>query len=355
MVKNRNLIKTVALHLAILLLMLLSALNMKIGSALTAFLFTLLAASAFSSVLILNGNKLNYLITVPTFAIAYFISGNMFFAVFSFTAVVAGTIIAYGLRRDLPRIAVIIRISVFAGVFAAVLALISYLCAGGSFQKLPADILGVFEGLKASLTEYFAPYLDRMFEMLYESTNAIEKMTSAEVIESLVESIKVMSVALVVVAVNVCSFIAFYAALGFAKLFGFYSLLPQKNSIFLPSKASAIILAVSYLLRVIASMAGVQSGFLYYAALVCNNLFMILLPCFVVMGIKGLILRYRKRATRKFAVLITVFCGIFLFVGVMSFALYLVAFLGASDTIGIYNFRKFRDMNNGQNGGEEGN
>ena len=95
MVKNRNLIKTVALHLAILLLMLLSALNMKIGSALTAFLFTLLAASAFSSVLILNGNKLNYLITVPAFAIAYFISGNMFFAVFSFTAVIAGTIIEY--------------------------------------------------------------------------------------------------------------------------------------------------------------------------------------------------------------------------------------------------------------------
>ena len=83
--KNRNLIKTAALHLGVLLLMALGALNMKIGLAPTAFFFTLLAASAFSAVLILNGKKLNYLVTVPVFAAAYFISGNIFFAVFSFS------------------------------------------------------------------------------------------------------------------------------------------------------------------------------------------------------------------------------------------------------------------------------
>ena len=50
--KNRNLIKTAALHLGVLLLMALGALNMKIGLAPTAFFFTLLASSAFSAVLI---------------------------------------------------------------------------------------------------------------------------------------------------------------------------------------------------------------------------------------------------------------------------------------------------------------
>ena len=87
--KNRNLIKTAALHLGVLLLMALGALNMKIGLAPTAFFFTLLAASAFSAVLILNGKKLNYLVTVPVFAAAYFISGNIFFAVFSFSAFIS--------------------------------------------------------------------------------------------------------------------------------------------------------------------------------------------------------------------------------------------------------------------------
>lgn len=351
--KNRNLIKTAALHLGVLLLMALGALNMKIGLAPTAFFFTLLAASAFSAVLILNGKKLNYLVTVPVFAAAYFISGNIFFAVFSFSAVIAGTLIAYGLRRDRPRIAVIISVSVFAGVFAAALILISYLCRGGSIKALPSDILAIFDTLKANLTESMGPYLDKLLETTNINANLTEKLTSAVIIEALVETVKAMSVAIIVVFVNVCSFIALYAAVGFAKLFGFYPLLPKKNGIFLPSKASAVIFSVSFLLRMITSMIGAESGFLYYAALVCMNLTMILLPCFAVMGIKGLAIRYRKRATRKFAVLMMVLCGFFIIFGLAYLALYLAAFIGASDTIGIYNFRKFRDMNEG-NGREEG-
>ena len=351
--KNRNLLKTAALHLGVLLLMALGALNMKIGLAPTAFFFTLLAAAAFSSVLILNGKKLNYLVTVPAFAVAYFISGNIFFAVFSFSAVIAGTLIAYGLRRDHPRIAVIISVSVFAGVFAAALILVSYLCKGGSIRALPADILAIFDNLKAALTESMGPYLDKLIESANISANLAEQLTSAVIIEALVETVKAMSVAIIVVFVNVCSFIAFYAAVGFAKLFGFYPLLPKKNGIFLPSKASAVIFLVSFFLQMITSMIGAQSGIFYYASLVCMNLAMILLPCFAVMGIKGLVLRYRKRATRKFAVLMTVLCGLFIIFGLAYLAIYLVAFIGTSDTIGIYNFRKFRDMNEG-NGGEEG-
>ena len=351
--KNRNLPKTAALHLGVLLLMALGALNMKIGLAPTAFFFTLLAAAAFSSVLILNGKKLNYLVTVPAFAVAYFISGNIFFAVFSFSVVIAGTLIAYGLRRDHPRIAVIISVSVFAGVFAAALILVSYLCKGGSIRALPADILAIFDNLKAALTESMGPYLDKLIESANISANLAEQLTSAVIIEALVETVKAMSVAIIVVFVNVCSFIAFYAAVGFAKLFGFYPLLPKKNGIFLPSKASAVIFLVSFFLQMITSMIGAQSGIFYYASLVCMNLTMILLPCFAVMGIKGLVLRYRKRATRKFAVLMTVLCGLFIIFGLAYLAIYLVAFIGTSDTIGIYNFRKFRDMNEG-NGGEEG-
>lgn len=351
--KNRNLLKTAALHLGVLLLMALGALNMKIGLAPTAFFFTLLAAAAFSSVLILNGKKLNYLVTVPAFAAAYFISGNIFFAVFSFSVVIAGTLIAYGLRRDHPRIAVIISVSVFAGVFAAALILVSYLCKGGSIRALPADILAIFDNLKAALTESMGPYLDKLIESANISANLAEQLTSAVIIEALVETVKAMSVAIIVVFVNVCSFIAFYAAVGFAKLFGFYPLLPKKNGIFLPSKASAVIFLVSFFLQMITSMIGAQSGIFYYASLVCMNLTMILLPCFAVMGIKGLVLRYRKRATRKFAVLMTVLCGLFIIFGLAYLAIYLVAFIGTSDTIGIYNFRKFRDMNEG-NGGEEG-
>ena len=351
--KNRNLLKTAALHLGVLLLMALGALNMKIGLAPTAFFFTLLAAAAFSSVLILNGKKLNYLVTVPAFAVAYFISGNIFFAVFSFSVVIAGTLIAFGLRRDPPRIAVIISVSVFAGVFAAALILVSYLCKGGSIRALPADILAIFDNLKAALTESMGPYLDKLIESANISANLAEQLTSAVIIEALVETVKAMSVAIIVVFVNVCSFIAFYAAVGFAKLFGFYPLLPKKNGIFLPSKASAVIFLVSFFLQMITSMIGAQSGIFYYASLVCMNLTMILLPCFAVMGIKGLVLRYRKRATRKFAVLMTVLCGLFIIFGLAYLAIYLVAFIGTSDTIGIYNFRKFRDMNEG-NGGEEG-
>ena len=197
------------------------------------------------------------------------------------------------------------------------------------------------------------PYLDKLIESANISANLAEQLTSAVIIEALVETVKAMSVAIIVVFVNVCSFIAFYAAVGFAKLFGFYPLLPKKNGIFLPSKASAVIFLVSFFLQMITSMIGAQSGIFYYASLVCMNLTMILLPCFAVMGIKGLVLRYRKRATRKFAVLMTVLCGLFIIFGLAYLAIYLVAFIGTSDTIGIYNFRKFRDMNEG-NGGEEG-
>lgn len=354
MAKNRNYGKIAALHAAALLIVVLGALNMKLGAGVAAFLFILLSASAFSSILLLSTSKLNYLAVIPTALISYFISGDIFFAVFSVAEVIAGTLIAQGLRRDRPRISVIINTSLFSGVFAALLILVAYLCRGGSFAKLPSDILAAFEELKSALTAEYGAKLDEQLKRIYESaaSSAAHTITGETIINDLVENIKAMSVAFAVVCVNACSFIAFYAAIGFSKLFGFYGLLPNKNGIFLPSRASAAIFTVSYVIMLISSRHAQNVYFLYCLYLVCGNLSLILLPCFTVMGIKSLIIRYKKRATRRGAVLITALCAIFALTGVgIYLAIYLIAFVGAADTIGIYKFLSSRRSGNDENDG----
>lgn len=356
MVKNRNYGKIAALHAALLLIVVLGALNMKLGRV-TAFLFILLAASAFSSILLLSASKLNYITVIPVALISYFISKNIFFAVFSVTVVIAGTLLAQGLRRDRPRISVIINVALFSGIFAAVLMLVAYLCRGGSFAKLPSDILAFFEGVKTALTENIGAQLDEYLKRIYESaassgTDVAQIITSESIIDGVVENLKIMSVAIIVVWVNTCAFIAFYAAVGFSKLFGFYDLLPKKNGVFLPSRASAIIFAVSYIFMLISSRFAQNTYFVYCLYLVCLNLSWILLPCFVVMGVKSLVIRYKKRATRKGAVLITALCAVFALTGIgILLAVYLIAFVGAADTMGIYKFLKSRRSGNDENDG----
>ncbi|MBQ0010884.1 MAG: hypothetical protein KBS76_07285 [Ruminococcus sp.] len=338
--KNLPIVKIVLGYFLVMALSALTALALRMGLVLSAVVLFAAMSAAFSAVLLLSGKKWAYLLCLPVFEIAFLITGNLFLSLFFLVFALAGTFLSDGLRTGSPRVSVMLQTALSFGGVAVVLAVIAYLTAGHAFSSLIPDVRAWFDAWEAELLATFREPLDAYLSALSGSLpkELAETLTADYLIESAVTALKTVSLALTIVLFSVTAFLSYYLGLLFTRIFGFYPLIPGRKAEFLPSRISAILFLVSYLCQVIASL-GASSLFFSYLYVVAINLSLILLPVFLVMGVKGWRIRYRRPTTHGFAVVLLIVCAVTLFLSV-SLPFYLLAFLGAWDTLAIYKIQQ---------------
>lgn len=344
--KNAPVVKPILGCFLVMALSALSAFTLRIGLVLFPVVLFAAASAVFAAVLLLSKKKWAYLLCLPVFEIAYLITGSLFLALFFLSFALSGTFLADGLRTGAPRVSVILQIALCFGGVAVVLAFIAYLTAGHKFSSLIPDARAWFDAWKTELIAAFAEPLETYLSALTENLpdDVAETLTADYLIESAVTALKTVCLALAAVFFSVIAFASYYLGLLVCRIFGFYSLLPARKAVFLPSRISAILFLVSYLAQVIASF-GASSLFFSYVYVVALNLALILLPVFLVMGVKGWRERYRRPTTHRFAVILLIVCVVSLFLNV-SFPFYLLAFLGAWDTLAIYKIQRLSQDSN---------
>lgn len=344
--KNPPVVKIILGCFAVMALAALAALSLCAGLVLcTAVLFAAVCAS-FAGVLLLSGKKWAYLLVLPVFEIAFLITGELFLSLFFLSFALAGAFVSDGLRTGSPRVPVILQTALCFGGVAVVLAFIAYLVSGHALSSLLTDIRGWFDSVEVLLLDTFKEPFDAYLALLADSLPAelAETLTAEYLISTAVTAVKTVSFAIAAVFFTVMALLSYYLGLLVSRIFGFYSLLPGRKAVFLPSRIGATLFLCAYLVQVIGSL-GASSPFFGYLYVIGINLSLILLPVFLMMGVKGWRMRYRQPATHGFAVVLLVVCIVTLILD-FSLPFYLLSFLGAWDTIAIHRIQRMSNDSN---------
>ena len=273
--------------------------------------------------------------------------------------IVSSVVVARCARQKNGRVQTILVCDVVIGAAIALGIVVTVIMQIGSFSiSFIADAFNsYFDGLSAELAEMMSTMnIYDIMSRFADVSGYTPEAFYAEYAESVITSVKVVSPAIVITAVNVYSYlITAFFCLG-CKICKWQAAIPDGRWITLPNIASAHVFCIStsvfWIMQFITTIFD-TSVFVLTVALVAENLMIILIPVFCLRGLDWIRTAYRTPAGHRQAVsiiVLTVISILFAF----SFAFIILATVGAMNQIIADRIRKFRKQNsdnfhNGQN------
>ena len=299
---------------------LLLALSARTGFLHVGVFLVAAASAAFALQSIVSGSYLYFASAVLSVCGAFLI-GGVFPAAMSMFAVPAGLILAHMIKKKSAKISVTVVLDITYTVLFALAFLGAYLLDG-------------YELSVAAVTEYFSDIVDVLKNAFVANIEADEevlatfmKMLGAETREAFDQAITAVfntfTLILPAILISTMGVIAYLTA-AFFKLGTRIShcelVLPDPKWETLPSKASAVIYSLEYVLY---SISSIFSGDMNVFLLVCYSIVIVLTPIMLLMGFKR-VLNMRNRG---------LVIGLFIFGSfiMMSLAAMILAFFGVSE------------------------
>ncbi|MBQ9746012.1 MAG: hypothetical protein IJW21_04250 [Clostridia bacterium] len=303
-------------------------------SARTGFLhigvFCVAAASAMFALQIMVSKNYMYLATAVLSVCAAFLIGGVFPAAMCAFAVPAGAMTAALVRRKSTKISVVAALDIMYIVLFSGLFLTVYLLAGNEFSV--SAITGYFSDIVNVLRDGLINNIKGDEEVLLALMNLLMLKEAEELfvyIEAIFETFKLILPAILISTMGVVAYLT-------AALFKFGTVLancelvlPDPKWETLPSKASAVIYSVSY---IVYSFTALFSSEVNVVWLVCYSVVIILSPLMMLMGAKW-VSSLRNKGT---VIALLIFGSLFMY----SLALMIFAFFGVSEIFTRHNRMK---------------
>lgn len=295
----------------------LMALSAKTGFLYVGSLLIGIAGSAFALQILVSGGYWYFISAAVSMSLSLVI-GGVFPCIMSAFAIPAGIITAYLIKKKSPKMTVTVALDFIYAIAFALLFLFGYLYEGYEFSA-------------EAIIKYYSEIIDYIKQAVINDLGSEDiallmerwKLTESqlfELIDSLVEEIKLILPAVLVASMGVIAYVgASFFKIG-AAIAKCEILLPEPRWKTLPSKASAVVFSISYVLFSLTMMFSSAINVVY---LVSYSVVIILSPVMMLMGIK----RVRTMKNRGFVIALFVF-------GVMimaPLAAVILSFLGVNE------------------------
>ncbi|MBQ8448320.1 MAG: hypothetical protein IJX27_05275 [Clostridia bacterium] len=313
---------------------LLLALSVRTGFLHVGVFLVAVATAMFALQSIVSGSYL-YFATVALSVCGAFLIGGVFPAAMSLFALPAGLIMAHMVKKKSTKMSVTVVLDVLYAVLFAGLFLAVYLLGGNEFSL--SAIITYFSDIVEVLKEAFIKNIEAEEETLTTFMNMLgakDGETFAAMIDAVFETFKLILPAIIISTMGV---IAYFTAAVFklgTAIANCELVLPDPKWATLPSKASAVIYSVAY---IIYSAVAMFSSEMNVFLLVCYSIVIVLTPVMLLMGIKWI----KTLRNKGMVIVLFIFGSMFM----PSLAVMILAFFGVREVFLCHDRKKENEKN----------
>lgn len=319
-----------------------------------ATLLMCISSGCFALSYMLSSTKL-FAITIPASVIcAFFITMDPAFAVLSLVPFATGLIIAARARKKAPKTDAVVWCDLATAAIIAVAWVVSQLVTTGTlkFDEIINAYNEYFENARETMTNalnasgLFETYSNILRNI--DMSNYTQETFYAEIVNSAVVLLKAIVPALIIVLLNIVSYLNVRCFEWAARISGTDIAIPNGKWYIVPSSISCYLFVLSVFVYLIAGLFSFTEGYSVVEIVTMNIILILLLPLFIC-GIRGTVGRMKSPERHRMGV-IRLVVTIVVFILNFAYGFVFVALEGSWDLISYY--RSVKQWRSGNSAGE---